>query len=68
MLDGVVLDDEKLTGNISLDKTIYGKIIETPTIEGKMVVSVRDVPFYETNNESGGTTVYISREVMDNGS
>lgn len=68
MLDGIVLDEEKLTGNISPDKTIYGKIIETPTIEGKMVVSVRDVPFYETSNESGGTTVYISREVMDNGS
>ena len=68
MLDGVVLDEEKLTGNISPDKTIYGKIIETPIIEGKIVVSVRDVPFYETNNESGGTTVYISREVMDNGS
>lgn len=57
MLDGIVFDG-----------TIYGKIIETPTIGGKMVVSVRDVPFYETNNESGGTTVYISREVMDNGS
>ena len=68
MLDGIVLDEEKLTGNISLDKTIYGKIIKTPTIEGKIVVSVRDVPFYETTNESGGTTVYISREVMDNGS
>ena len=68
MLDGVVLDEEKLTGNISPDKAIYGKVIETPTIEGKIVVSVRDVPFYETTNEFGGTTVYISREVMDNGS
>ena len=68
MLDGVVLDEEKLTGNISPDKTIYGKVIETPIIEGKIVVSVRDVPFYETTNEFGGTTVYISREVMDNGS
>ena len=68
MLDGVVLDEEKLTGNISPDKTIYGKIIETPIIEGKIVVSVRDVPFFETKNDFGGTTVYISREVMDNGS
>ena len=68
MLDGVVLDEEKLTENISPNKTNYGKIIETPTIEGKIVVSVRDVPFYETKNEFGGTTVYISREVMDNGS
>lgn len=68
MLDGIVLDEEKLSGNISPDKTIYGKIIETPIIEGKIVLSVRDVPFYETKNEAGGTTVYISREVMDNGS
>ena len=60
MLDGVVLDEEKLTGNISPDKTIYGKVIETPTIEGKIVVSVRDVPFFETTNEFGGTTVTIA--------
>lgn len=68
MLDGIVLDEEKLSGNISPDKTIHGKIIETPIIEGKIIVSVRDVPIYETKNEAGGTTVYISREVMDNGS
>lgn len=58
MLDGIIRDEEKLSGIISPNVTICGKL----------GVSVRDVPFYETKNEAGGTTVYISKEVVDNGS
>lgn len=58
-----------ITGQISqVEPCLTGKISAEPTLIGKLIVSVMEVPYYEISNESGGSTVYIAREVIDNGS
>lgn len=61
-----------ISGNISglqnsLEKTLSGTISVERGLTGKVSVSVRDVPYYETSNESGGITVYIGKEVVNHG-
>lgn len=57
MLIGTSSDIKNLTGTISADGSL----------RGELSVSVIDVPYYETSNEYGGTTVYIGKEVVDRG-
>lgn len=53
----------QLSGVISSKGTLNGKISGNSGLEGKVSVSVKNVPYYETSNESGGLTVYIGKEV-----
>lgn len=46
---------------------LKGTISAEGSLTGKVSVSVRDVPYYETSNDSGGSTVYIGKEVVNNG-
>lgn len=67
-LVGVVPEDENLTAILAVEKPLIGAVMATPQISGSMMVSTKDVPFYETANDFGGETVYIAREVINNGS
>lgn len=57
MILGIASEITNLSGIITTEKTLTGKIS----------VSVRDVPYYETENVFGGTTVYIGKELVNNG-
>lgn len=67
MISGVTSEIKNLTGTITAKKTLSGSISEDGSLKGKVSVSVRDVPYYETSNSSGGTTVYIGKEIVNNG-
>lgn len=68
MLIGMIPEEEKMTVVLKAEKPLIATINPRPQLEGKMIVSTRDVPIFETTNPSGGETVYIAREVLDNGS
>lgn len=38
------------------------------SLYGKLSVSTKEVPYHETSNASGGTTIYIGKEMIDDGS
>lgn len=67
MISGTTSEIENLTGTITAQKTLSGTVSGESGLYGKVSVSVRDVPYYETSNTSGGTTVYIGKEVINNG-
>lgn len=67
MISGVTSEIKNLTGIITAEKILSGSISEDGSLKGKVSVSVRDVPYYETSNSSGGTTVYIGKEIVNNG-
>lgn len=67
MISGSTSEIQNLTGTITAQKTLSGTIGGKSDLQGKVSVSVRDVPYYETSNISGGTTVYIGKEVVNNG-
>jgi hypothetical protein len=65
-------------GEIQLIKDIdveyyMGKYVVTPKVEAQMMetsgkmmsdnVTIKEIPFFETSNVSGGKTVYIGREI-----
>lgn len=54
-LSGTIKVEEQLCGSISGDKILYGKI--------SLPVNPEIIPYYETSNSSGGTTVYIGKEI-----
>ncbi len=56
-----------IKGYASTDESMTGYISAVPGFTGKISVSVKEVPYYETQNQAGGTTVYIGSEVIDNG-
>lgn len=56
-----------LTGIITEEATITGTIKPDSGLYGNMSVSTASVPYYETSNDFGGTTVFIGREVINNG-
>lgn len=68
MISGTASKIGNLSGNITAKETLNGYINRVGGLTGKVSVSVKDVPYYETSNDSGGTTVYIGKEVVDNGS
>ena len=56
---------DKITGNISPINIITGNITSKENIKTngmKMTddVIIKEIPYYETSNESGGSTVYIA--------
>lgn len=67
MISGVTSEIKNLTGKITAEKALNGSISGEGSLIGKVSVSVRDVPYYETANPSGGTTVYIGNEITNNG-
>lgn len=67
MISGVTSEIKNLSGKITAERTLNGSISGDGSLIGKVSVSVRDVPYYETSNPSGGTTVYIGKEVVNNG-
>lgn len=67
MISGVTSEIKNLTGKIIAEKALNGSISGEGSLIGKVSVSVRDVPYYETTNPSGGTTVYIGKEITNNG-
>lgn len=68
MLIGMLPEEEKLTVMMRIEKPLIATLKPRPQLEGRMIVSTKEVPFFETSNPSGGSTVYIAREVLDNGS
>lgn len=67
MISGKMSESNNLSGTITSKRTLNGSISSNKGITGKISVSVRHVPYNETSNMSGGTTVYIAKEVMDDG-
>lgn len=67
MISGTTSEIENLTGVITAQKTLSGTVSGESGLYGKISVSVRDVPYHEIPNASGGTTVYIGKEVVNNG-
>lgn len=67
MISGISSEIKNLSGKITAEKTLSGSISGDGSLIGKVSVSVRDVPYYETSNVSGGTTVYIGKEIVNNG-
>lgn len=67
MISGITSEIKNLSGKIAAEKTLNGSISGDGSLIGKVSVSVRDVPYYETSNVSGGTTVYIGKEIVNNG-
>lgn len=55
-----------MTSNLPMTP-LQGTISTEGSLTGTVSVSVRDVPYYETDNPYGGTTVYIGKEVVNNG-
>lgn len=68
MSTGIITEKPVLYGTINETEQLRGNISATPyTLTGIVSVSVRDVPYYETSNAYGGTTVYIGKEVVSHG-
>ncbi len=70
MLSGVTSNqNESMFGILSANpsSSMTGRISGQSELFGIVSVSVKDVPYYETDNDSGGITVYIGSEVVDNG-
>ena len=63
MISGVTSEVQNLSGTITAQKTLEGLISTEESLIGKVSVSVRDVPYYETSNPSGGTTIFIGKEI-----
>ena len=63
MISGVTSEVQNLSGTITAQKTLEGFISTKEILTGKVSVSVRDVPYYETSNSSGGTTIFIGKEI-----
>lgn len=63
MIPGYISKTNNLSGRISAPTSLKGNISADPSLKGSVSVSVRDVPYYETSNSSGGSTVYIGKEV-----
>lgn len=69
MISGITSKCEgAMSGTISAISKLSGSINGSSKLHGKASVSVKDVPYYETSNDSGGTTIYIGKEVVQNGS
>lgn len=68
MISGKTSDVQNLLGELNVEPSMSGTISGESTLTGKVSVSVRDIPYYETANLSGGTTVYIGKEIAKNGS
>ena len=54
---------EMLSGFISTECTLVGKMSCADGLTGKMSVVITKVPYWETSNSSNGTTAYIAKEV-----
>lgn len=67
MLSGTTSEIKNLTGTITTEKSLQGSVSGKSELTGQVSVSVRDVPYYETSNSSGGITVYIGKEVVNHG-
>lgn len=67
MISGIASEIKNLSGKITEERTLNGSISGEGSLIGKVSVSVRDVPYYETTNPYGGTTVYIGKEITNNG-
>lgn len=67
MISGTTSETSKLSGGITVTGPITGELSENKGLTGKLSVSVMDVPYYETSNPQGGTTVYIGKVVANNG-
>lgn len=65
MISGVTSETSNLTGTITAQKTLSGSLNADSTLTGKVSVSVRAVPYFETPNVSGGTTVFIGKEIVN---
>lgn len=69
MISGVTSSSESaMSGIISALSKLSGTINGSSELNAKVSVSVKDVPYYETSNISGGSTVYIGKEIVQNGS
>lgn len=67
MISGITSETGYLYGTITAKKPLRGTISGESGLTGKVSVSVRDVPYYETSNSAGGITVYIGKEIVNNG-
>lgn len=67
MISGVTSGIKNLSGKITAEETLKASISGSESLIGNISVSVRDVPYYETDNSSGGITVYIGKEIVNNG-
>ena len=67
MISGTTSEPKNLFGVITAEKTLSGSISGKSSLVGTVSVSVLDVPHYETSNATGGTTVYIGKEIVNNG-
>lgn len=67
MISGVTSKIENLTGTITARKSLKASISTRKDLIGKISVSVKDVPYFETSNSAGGITVYIGKEIVNNG-
>lgn len=67
MISGLTSDINNLYGSVTAKKALTGSISAKENLIGTVSVSVKDVPYYETSNSSGGLTVYIGKEVPNYG-
>lgn len=65
MISGSTSEPSNLSGTITAQKTLTGSLNVESTLVGKVSVSVKDVPYFETPNKSGGTTVFIGKEIVN---
>ena len=65
MISGAVSEPSNLTGSINAQKTLSGTLNQVSCLTGVVSASVKEVPYFETSNESGGTTVYIGKEIAN---
>ena len=59
----VINDYEDYGGDYSVTPTVAGETLPTKDRVMREDLEVRPIPFYETSNNSGGTTVYIAKEL-----
>lgn len=67
MLKGETSETQNLYGTLTAAPPMTGVISGRSSLTGKVSVAVRDVPYWETSNCAGGITVYIGKEVTQNG-
>lgn len=67
MISGLASKIENLTGTITAKKSLEASLNAEKGLIGKVSLSVKDVPYFETSNSAGGITVYIGKEIVNNG-
>lgn len=59
----VINEYEDYGGEYAVTPTVAGETLPTKDKVMRDDLEVRPIPFYETSNNSGGTTVYIAKDL-----